>query len=82
MNTFNKASKITVTILLLALALSLGASSHWEVRCLDLSNGESSVIYTTDQYGERIFGAYANNLVIEEVTDTNRSYYRTIYLLN
>lgn len=51
------------------------SSSHWEVRCLDLSNGESSVIYTTDQYGERIFGAYANNLVIEEVTDTNRSYY-------
>lgn len=30
------------------------SSSHWEVRCLDLSNGESSVIYTTDQYGERI----------------------------
>lgn len=27
MNTFNKASKITVTILLLALALSLGACS-------------------------------------------------------
>lgn len=61
------------------------SSSHWEVRCLDLSNGESSVIYTTDQYGERIFGAYANNLVIEEVTDTNRSYYAyahnlTVYL--
>lgn len=45
-----------------------------EIREIDLKTGESKTIYTTENTGERIFGAYGDCLVLEELGETARSY--------
>lgn len=49
-------------------------NSSLELREIDLVTGESRTIYSTTNPGERLFGTSGSNLVLEEVTDTNRNY--------
>lgn len=51
------------------------AKTVYEIREIDLKTGTAKTIYSTENGGERIFGAYSNCLVLEEVDETSRKYY-------
>lgn len=50
------------------------ATMAFEVREIDLKTGESKTIYTTENTGERILGAYGDCLVLEVLGESSRSY--------
>lgn len=51
------------------------AKTVYEIREIDLKTGGARTIYSTENGAERIFGAYSDCLVLEEVDDTSRKYH-------
>lgn len=45
-----------------------------EIREIDLKTGETKTIYTTENTGERILGAYGDYVVLEVLGESSRSY--------
>lgn len=50
------------------------ATMAFEIREIDLKTGETRTIYTTENTGERILGAYGDYVVLEVLGESSRSY--------